>query len=276
VVNTFSGTELDRYFQDVMGHRPIDALLYRQVNLYAHQRFPHELVFVHNLLAAYSTDATRDAVAWEQLIRKYWYYDVQLRSRFFEFLSSNGRLDAELASLGKLNAVALSDRASTQIISEAQAWRSHFENAAPVMRLIAGNYPGEEALQTRTAALYRSLAAFDSNNTGIASAIEERVANINRRNTQALATVGDIYADREAFQKAKPYWTRIAAVDPGRPDGYVEAATVFWDYYLFDDALALLQEGRTKLKNPALFSYEAGAIYENKREYPTGTPARAP
>ena len=59
----------------------------------------------------------------------------------------------------------------------------------------------------------------------------------------------------------------MADVEPGRPEGYLEAATVFWDYYLFDDALRMIDEGRNRLGNPALYAYEAGAIHENRRDY---------
>ena len=50
-------------------------------------------------------------------------------------------------------------------------------------------------------------------------------------------------------------------IEPGNPAGYLEAATVFWDFYQFDDALRIIAQGRTKLSNPALYAYEAGAIY---------------
>jgi len=48
---------------------------------------------------------------------------------------------------------------------------------------------------------------------------------------------------------------------------------VFWDYYQFDDALRLIEEGRKKLGDPALYSYEAGAIQENKRDYAVRLPS---
>ena len=60
----------------------------------------------------------------------------------------------------------------------------------------------------------------------------------------------------------------MATVRPGEPKAYLDAATVYWDYYNFDTALKLLNAGRTKLNDPALYSYEEGAIYENRREYP--------
>src|SRR5262249_34152145 len=50
IVGIFSGTELEAYFQEVVAREAIDPVIYRQVNLYAHQRFPHNLTFVRNLL----------------------------------------------------------------------------------------------------------------------------------------------------------------------------------------------------------------------------------
>ncbi len=44
-----------------------------------------------------------------------------------------------------------------------------------------------------------------------------------------------------------------------------DSATVFWDYYLYDDALRVIRTARTRLHDPALMAYEAGAIYEGKR-----------
>src|SRR5258708_14551358 len=60
----------------------------------------------------------------------------------------------------------------------------------------------------------------------------------------------------------------MAQTEAGKPERYVEAATVFWDYYFFDDALRLLNLGRTRLGDNTLYSYQVGAIYENQRDYP--------
>ncbi len=71
-----------------------------------------------------------------------------------------------------------------------------------------------------------------------------------------------------SFAKAAPYWDRIPEVAPGQSSGYLEAASIYWDYFDFDNALRLLNEGRQKLGDDNLYSYEAGAIYENQRDYP--------
>ena len=47
-MKSFSGSDLERYFNNIIGSGPV---LYLRLNLYANQRFPHNPVFVHNLLA---------------------------------------------------------------------------------------------------------------------------------------------------------------------------------------------------------------------------------
>src|SRR6202023_1154245 len=77
-----------------------------------------------------------------------------------------------------------------------------------------------------------------------------------------------IYADRGLFAKAAPYWNRIPMIAPGQSAGYLESASIYWDYFDFDSALRLLNEGRKKLADKNLYSYEAGTIYKKQQNYP--------
>lgn len=276
VVGIFTGNELEKYFREVVGQSGIDPVLYRQVNLYAHQRFPHNLTFVRNLLTAYTHRETYDAAAWDRLLRSHWFYDDGLRSRFFEYLSRTGRLYSELeavrasqaaAAAGRWQELVTANPAAAQFLAEGEAWQSHFERAAPVLGAMAGEYPADFKLGRRAAAMHRSLAAFLPEHTERAVTIEENLHRSDPRDLGTLARLGEILADREMVARAKPYWDRIAQAEPGKPGGYLEAATVFWDYYLFDDALRLMRDGRKKLSKPALYAYEAGAVYENKRDF---------
>ena len=61
----------------------------------------------------------------------------------------------------------------------------------------------------------------------------------------------------------------MPATQPGKPEAYLDTATVYWDYYRYDDALRWIGAARKKFDDPALFAYQAGAIYENKRDYAT-------
>jgi tetratricopeptide (TPR) repeat protein len=273
VIRTFSGSELDDYFRDVVASASFDAVLCRQLNLYAHQRFPHNLTFVRNLLTAYTARPTYDQSAWVALLRQYWFYDAALRARFFSYLSSVSRLQAEMEQVQNMagaqpapQQLAASNPAAARFIAEANLWRCQYEAAAPLMQALAAQYPTDFPLDRRTSDLFRSLAAFDPVNTGVAIGIEESLARFEPRNAEILTRIGDIYADRSLFSRARPHWDRVPKIDPGSSAGYLQAATVFWDYFLYDDALRVIGEARKNLGNPALFAYEAGAVYEGKSD----------
>jgi len=274
-VKTFAGTDLERYFANV-GYGGSPAL-YLRLNQYANRRFPHNPVFVRNLLNAYHSPHTYDDAAWQSVLRRHWFEEDDLRSRFFEYLSSTGQLESELAELRRNVLPADKDQWDKQIsanpaagefLAQAELWRSHFENSAPALRALAEQYPADFETARTASAVYRSLAYFDPGNTAVAVQIENNLLRVNPGNTEIMARIGDIYADRELFHEAAPYWDRIPEVAPGRSSGYLEAASIYWDYFDFDNALRLLNEGRQKLGDDNLYSYEAGAIYEGRRDYP--------
>jgi cellulose synthase operon protein C len=273
-VKTFSGTSLERYFANVgYGGTPV---LYLRLNQFAHQRFPHNPVFVRNLLAAYHDSHTYDDAAWQALIRQHWFEEADLRGQFFEYLSRTGQLEAELAALrrdlpgGKNHwqEIIRTNPAVGDFLAQAALWQSHFEEGAPALNALAAQYPADFETAHTASAVDRSLAYFDPTQTDVAVKIEEKLLQANPGNTEVMARIGDIYADRELSAKAAPYWDRIPTIAPGLPGGYLEAASIYWDYFDFDNALRLLNQGRKMLADETLYSYEAGAIYESQRDYP--------
>ncbi|HVS74727.1 MAG TPA: hypothetical protein VHE23_04815 [Candidatus Acidoferrales bacterium] len=272
-VRIFDGTDLERYFQSLVGGSP---MMYLRLNLYAHDRFPHNPVFVRNLLSAYTRAETWDPAAWEALLRQHWFEETELRDEFFEYLTRKGKLESELKALqqaepasasGKWNEFVQQNPAAGNYVAQAHLWRSHFEESAPVLEALAQEYPADPEIGRTASSVFRSLAYFDSADTGIAVKIEGNLLAANPGSTANLARIGDIYADRELFARASPYWERIPRVAPGDSSGYLEAATIYWDYFDFDNALRLLADGRKKLGAENLYRYEAGAIYEAKRDY---------
>jgi predicted Zn-dependent protease len=275
-VSVFSGSELETYFGDIVAQTNQDAVLYRQLNLYAHERFPEDLVFVRNLLSVYWRKETYDEAATERLLRQYWFYDPQLRSLLFSRLSQRGRLYPELAEIrknnpeivtGKFDQAVTANPGAVQFAVEAEAWLCHFEAAAPGARALAAAYPGSQELTAKAAGLYRSLAAYFPADTEIAAGLVELEYKANPRNANTLAWLGDIFADREMYARARPYWEKMPGVEAGKPEAYLETATVYWDYYLYNDAFRWIAAARTKFKNPSLFAYQAGAIYEGQRDF---------
>src|SRR5690242_6075485 len=103
--------------------------------------------------------------------------------------------------------------------------------------------------------------------TDASVAVEEKLNRADPRDHGALTRLGELEADRERFDRAAAYWSRMEQIAPAKPDSFLETATIFWDYYRFDDALRVIDEARKTLANPSLLAYEAGAIRENQRSY---------
>jgi cellulose synthase operon protein C len=273
-VKEFAGSELETYFQSVGGG---SQAMYVRLNQYANGRFPHNPYFVGNLLYAYHTKPTYDHAAWLALIRQHWFEEPDLRNEYFQYLSSSGQLEKELSALreaapatenSEWDAYVRKNPAAGRELAEVEIWRSHFEQSAPVLKALAAEYPAVTELDRTASAVFRSLAYFDSAKTYVAAKIEENLLALNPGDTEILSRIGDIYADREMFGDAAPYWERIPKVAPGESGGYLEAATIYWDYFDFENALRLLNEGRKKLGNTTLYGYEEGAILEGNRDYP--------
>ncbi|HKE07705.1 MAG TPA: hypothetical protein VKB48_07725 [Candidatus Acidoferrum sp.] len=273
-VKQFDGSVLETYFASVGSSGPA---MWLRLNQYANGRFPHNLTFTRHLLQAYHTRQTYDDAAWLALIRQHWFEDAQLRNEYFERLSSSSQLERELYALRLGTAgtgapnwsdAAKNNPAAVTEFAAAQVWRSHFEESAPALQSLAELYPVERELAREASSVFRSLAYFDASKTAVATKIEENLLAANPGDTEILARIGDIYSDRELFTQAALYWERIPKVAPGQLNGYLDAATIYWDYYDFENALRLLDEGRKKLGNPVLYGYEEGAIFETQRDYP--------
>ena len=271
VLQIFSGSDLESYLRDIAG---MPSQLNLRFNQLAHERFPHNLTFVRNLLTLYHSKAFYNQVEWESLLRNYWFADDNLRNHYFEFLSSTNRLEAELQALRATvaanpdwTAEAKANPASARFIGEAELWRSHFEAGAPVIAGVARQYPADAALGERASSLYRSLAYFDPRNTEVAVEIESNLLRSTPDDRQRLARIGDIILTASSSPKPLRTGTRCRRLNRAARRATKIAATVFWDYYFFEDALRLLNQGRTNLHDDALYSYQVGAIYENKRDY---------
>lgn len=274
LVESFDGTDLEPYFQQIIYTSSVGPQFYLQLNQAAHARFPRNLAFVRNLLRAYSTKGTANATAHRDLLRRYWFYGDDLRAQFLADLSRRGVLADEANALQQAaggasadaQTVAVDNPAMVHLWAEATAWRCRFEETADAWEALADVYVADD-ITARAASIHRSLAWYDRAHTQKAFAIQQRRAEAQPASTARLIVAGDTAADQGFIDDlATPLWQRVPAVKPGRQEGYLEAATVFWDYFRFDEALRQLDAGRDRLERPALFAYEAGAIYENQRD----------
>ena len=268
VADIFSGTEVEAFLKQAPAP---DRSLAFEVDKFAAERFPHEMTFVRRLLSEY--DVRHDDADAEKLLWARWVESPELRDRLFELLSRSGRLDGELAVLRqqspeieKANWSGLSERnpAAERFWVEACLWQSHYEQAVGAADALAAAYPADAVIGAQASSLYRSLAYFHPEDTDKAVAIERRLLDARPGDLDTLARIGDIYADRNRFAEAAPYWLKMADLRPGEADGYLQSATVFWDYFDFVNAQAQLERGQAWLHDPTLFGYQQGAIEESR------------
>jgi predicted Zn-dependent protease len=273
MVDTFSGSEVESYVADIVPDGSLDRRLQLEINLYAANRFPHDLRFVHNLIGLYSSGVTADSTAVMRLLSQHCYDDENLRRTYFERLAGTGSLSTVVQTASALlppaSATSWPDAeaanpAVTRFLAEAAAWQSHFESASTIMRAVAAAYPSDTLFAGRASELYRSLAAYESSYASIAASIAQDLSLSQPRDMQRITRVGEIYADQGMFTEATQAWSKIPAIEPGKPGGYLETATAFWDYLRPADALTWLKQGRTQLKDNTLWAYEAGAILESQ------------
>ena len=272
VAGIFSGTDLEQFLAQAPAP---DQSLGLEVSLYAHQRFPHDLRFVEQLLSEYRR--THNDAAIEKLLWEHWWESPGLRDQLFEVLSRSHRLDAEVAVLrqqspeigkGDWSALASRNPAAELLWLEACVWQSHYEQGVGAADALAAAYPADAGVGEQASSLYRSLAYFHPEDTDKAVAIEKRLLDAEPGNLDTLARIGDIYAERERYAAAEPYWIRMAEVHPGESNGYLQSATIFWDYFDFASAQTQLEKGRARLHQPAVFGYEEGAIAESRSDLP--------
>lgn len=262
-VDAFKGTELESYFAEVVNQvRP--QAFYEELNLYASRRFPHNLVFARNLADLYAS-ASRTYPQWEAIAQKYFFEDKQIRERYYSTLSRQGRLQPMLAELA-----AFQDRnlAQTRFLADALAWRSQFEDSAPHYQLLASRYPAEPETVNLASDILRSLGAYNPQHTTQSAKLRESLATWSPDDRETLTRIGETYADIEAYNAARQAWQRIPAINVSDRGLHLEAATLSWDYYLFDDSLRAIQEYRRLSGEPSAMAYEVGAIYEDQKAYP--------
>ncbi|MGC2659678.1 MAG: hypothetical protein WA324_17100, partial [Bryobacteraceae bacterium] len=265
VTGVFTGDELESYLESVHPNQTLNAQLYVQVNSYAHRRFPHNLTFVRNLVTVYDGKELPDLSAADDLLRQNWYFASDLEANYLAHLSRAGTLKQAISSLpSAADAAAKGNTLALQFIADGRAWLTNFEQAAPAYAELARLNPGDVDSDLLALSIHRSLSYNNQADFREAVKVGEQTVECNPTSAEDLTTLGELYAERDEFAKASPYWNRIPAIHPGETGGYLDTATIFWDYFQYDDALRVITQARTAFSDQALFAYEAGAIYENK------------
>ncbi len=248
-----------------------DRELYLQLYQHANSRFPGNQTFVNGLLRYYAYDLN-DQVRKQQNLSKYRelllrYYFNGTRDQCLQLLASNGWMrDYRATAISRMGGTGATALAYEQFRADASIWLSDYESAVEAYKKLVDLYPGNAEYADRLVMLLRSFGQKAPERLQDAVAVRKTLSSIYPNNEAYRTEVGELYAESGDFTHAREEWDGLLELGKGSPETYLTAASVYWDYYQYDDALRVINRLREVQNRPTVYAFQAGAIYENKRD----------
>ena len=79
--------------------------------------------------------------------------------------------------------------------------------------------------------------------------------------------LGEVRAEGGDAPGALSAWRHVIDRDRSQEAGWIEVASACWDYFLFDEAIAVIAEERRTLGDDNLHAKQLAAVHESKRDY---------
>ncbi len=239
---------------DVSG-KEFERQLYLKLYESAHRRFPHNLAFVQGLLRFYKTNEREDD--WRDLCAAYYFESKEIREEFLNRLSEKGELR------NYLQAAKTSETTIYELFrADASARLSDYENAVAAYRKLNEIYPNMPEFNERLINFTRSFGQKNHEILAEAANISKSQADFSPATVEYRTRSGEIRAELGDYETARGEWEKLIALRAGDKEIYLDAATVYWDYFQYDDALRTIQNLRGKFGDETLYAFETGAIYE--------------
>ncbi|HUF02680.1 MAG TPA: tetratricopeptide repeat protein [Aridibacter sp.] len=252
--------ELETFLTDIAsggsGTEELRRNLLERLYLSALERFPSNTAFASGLLEIY--ESTRQERKWLETAGRFFFVSKSIRASFLDRLASQGELRNYLARAGNDSDVYRLFRA------EALVRLSDFEAAFPAFRELAHKHPGVSELRSRARDLARSLGQKNGELLKDAAGIAEAIAGSDLSSREDMVTAGEIAAELGDFERASRNWEPVIRAAEGLTDSYLEAATVYWDYFQFPKARETIDRARVRNDPQNLFAFQKAAIYESE------------
>jgi len=261
--------EAENYLREFIDSKvsSFDAQLYLALYSVAHQRFPHNLNFVKGLLRFYS--AHEQWQQWRALIAEYYFESRESRDEFLNHLSSRGELRGYLArARAALNQSTHSETLLPYKLfrADAGAQLSNFEEAIDAYRELNRLYPNSPEFAERLISFTRSFGQHNRRFLEESAAISRSLADASPSVVAYRVRAGEVQAELGDYTKARGEWEQLIPLARGDQDVYLDTATIYWDYFQYDDALRTIRTLRQQTKDETLFAFQAGVILEDKHQ----------
>lgn len=239
-----------------------DSKLYFELYSYAHKRFPNNISFVNGLLNYYANQ--KQWKEWSDLSLAYYPVDKSIRDNLIAYYQSKDLLTGQY----KIAQDQIKNGNSYKLFaSDAAMALSHFNEAVDTYRDLSAQYPGELQFSSRLADLTRSLSYNNDKLAQESATIYIKLSRIYPTDHTYKTKAGEVLAELSDFAQARQMWDNILNVERGVPNTYLEVASIYWDYFQFDDAVRTIKDLRITSNNPTALAYKMGAIYEGKSDW---------
>src|SRR5215217_4443049 len=262
-------SEAERYLREFIDIKvaSFDAQLYFALYSVAHQRFPHNLNFVKGLLKFYS--GHQQWQQWRALISEYYFESRECRDEFLGHLASHGELRGYLTRAR----AALNQSTDSQALlpyklfrADASAQLSNFEEAIDAYRELNRLYPNSPEFAERLISFTRSFGQHNRRFLEESAAISQSLADASPSVAAYRTRAGEVHAELGDYTKARAEWEQLVPLARGEEDTYLDTATIYWDYYQYDDALRTIRALRRQKNDESLYAFQAGVILEDKHQ----------
>jgi tetratricopeptide (TPR) repeat protein len=265
--------EAERYLEEfIQGNvnadpASFDAKLYVGLYSIAHQRFPHNLQFVTGLLQFYSAHKQWDQ--WRMLVAEYYFESREVRNQFLSHLASRNELRNYLAN-ARQNLNTTTDAQSLLpyklFRADAAAWLSNYEEAIDAYRELNRLYPNSPEFAERLVSFTRSFGQHNQRFLEESATISREMADAAPSVAEYRTRAGEIQAELGDYVKARGEWEQLIPLAKGDDETYLNTATIYWDYFQYDDALRTIETLRRQMNDPTLYAFQAAVIREDKHQ----------
>lgn len=236
-----------------------DANLFFSLYSLAHERFPHNQRFVEGLLGYYAGHKRWNE--WQQLLAEHYFESKPIRERYLSHLAGNGRLrEYAEAARERENALYKMFRA------DAAAWLSNFEEAVEAYRELNRLYPNTPEFAERLVSFTRSFGQKDQKSLEDCASLQLAVAEASPASVEHRTLAGEVYAELGDYQRAAGQWEQLLKLRAGDEAMFLETATIYWDYFQYDDALRIPKLIRRQKQDDTLYAFQIAAIYESQHK----------
>ncbi len=260
LVSKLNDSEIERYLSVNIDNEAnlFDKKLYLASYLSAHRRFPHNINFVNGLLKFYKVNTGNDD--WRNLSAEYYFFSGEVRENFLNELVKSGELQSFLNQATGENTINQLFRADVNLR------QSHYEEALQSYRKLNEIYPNNAEFSELLINLTRSLGQKNRQTLSGAAIFAKLRADYEPSNADFRTVSGEINAELGDYKTAKIEWQKLIETGKGSNETYLETASVFWDYFQYDEALETIRKLRLKTNDSTLYAFETGVISESQHK----------